>query len=506
MERERKGIGISGTPSDRDGSSPLDAVREDAFRPFDKYGLVQLTPMDDYEYTLRGNGIMLGAYTGSEKRVSVPGWHCGLEVVALNRTFYYKPITSVVIPGSVKEIGDKTFFICEELESVTFAEDGLVKIGDSAFFMCFRLKHISLPHSVTSIGDKAFYGCGKLKRITIPPSATSSGEDAFKGDSKDRFNPIGFATYSRQYSPPTIYCANNSAAHIYVKENGYKKYKVLKPGPARSKGPKGRDRQPGPPHAPACGDAEGRSSGEAVKQSQEDGCSRNPMDSFSYMVNGDEISILKFLGQEEEVVVPAQWFNPPRTITSIGPEAFQEAHITSVSIPQGVSTIGKRAFYHCRDLERAVISCRNVVCEDEAFMDCESLVQVSVEHPEGIQLARDVFLGCNKLAGLEALGLSFSDYRQERAVISYTAPYNKGLVQNTEEMTAECIIGAVNYGYSHEYEQIAQEQTSGMSKRSVKDNLCSITECDNRVTTFQCARCGIKKVVFEEILGHEMLD
>ena len=76
-------------------------------------------------------------------------------------------ITSVTIPGSVKDIGRYAFSECYGLTSVTIAE-GVESIGDCAFAYCNELSSIIIPNSVTSVGGNgwgehgAFCGCKKL--------------------------------------------------------------------------------------------------------------------------------------------------------------------------------------------------------------------------------------------------------------------------------------------------------------------------------------------------------
>ena len=66
-----------------------------------------------------------------------------------------------VIPddGSVTVIGDRAFYDCDNLTSITIP-DSVTSIGYSAFSYCSNLTSVTIGSGVTSIGDRAFYGCG----------------------------------------------------------------------------------------------------------------------------------------------------------------------------------------------------------------------------------------------------------------------------------------------------------------------------------------------------------
>lgn len=72
-----------------------------------------------------------------------------------------------VIPDSVTEIGEKTFFGCTSLTSIVIP-DSVTEIGNYAFRGCTGLKSIVIGNSVTEIGNWSFDRCTGLKTINVP--------------------------------------------------------------------------------------------------------------------------------------------------------------------------------------------------------------------------------------------------------------------------------------------------------------------------------------------------
>ncbi|MBQ2903592.1 MAG: leucine-rich repeat protein [Clostridia bacterium] len=75
-------------------------------------------------------------------------------------------------------IADMAFYDCRSLKSVVIP-DTVKYIGNGAFYNCGNLANANIPTGVVSIGASAFDNCN-LKSVTIPASVTAIGEGAFQ--------------------------------------------------------------------------------------------------------------------------------------------------------------------------------------------------------------------------------------------------------------------------------------------------------------------------------------
>ena len=75
-------------------------------------------------------------------------------------------LKKVILPNSIKFIGQSAFGNCGNLESINIPV-GLTDIGNGAFFGCTSLKSIDMPNSVSFLGASAFQGCSKLENVNI---------------------------------------------------------------------------------------------------------------------------------------------------------------------------------------------------------------------------------------------------------------------------------------------------------------------------------------------------
>ena len=87
-------------------------------------------------------------------------------------------VKDLVIPNSVRSIGERAFCGCSGLTSVTIP-NSVTSIGGWAFYGCKGLTSVTIPNSVTSIEGSAFSDCSALTSVTIPNTVTSIGGSAF---------------------------------------------------------------------------------------------------------------------------------------------------------------------------------------------------------------------------------------------------------------------------------------------------------------------------------------
>ena len=119
-------------------------------------------------------------YNGTATKIKIADTYMGLPVKSIHKNAFYKnnSITSVIIPDSVIFISDQSFYDCFELTSVNIG-NSVTSLGYGMFDGCRNLRSVTIGNSVASIGKYAFYGCSYLESITIPDSVTSIGECAF---------------------------------------------------------------------------------------------------------------------------------------------------------------------------------------------------------------------------------------------------------------------------------------------------------------------------------------
>lgn len=93
---------------------------------------------------------------------------------------YATYVKTVILPNGLTSIGGWAFIGCNNLIDITIPNT-VISIGSNAFKGCTKLTSVVLPNSIREIWNSAFSGCYSLTSINIPPSVEYIDQGAFSG-------------------------------------------------------------------------------------------------------------------------------------------------------------------------------------------------------------------------------------------------------------------------------------------------------------------------------------
>ena len=319
-------------------------------------------------------------------------------VTSIGRDAFYScdALTTITLPNTVTNIGNRVFYDCYNLSSAINIPEGVTAIGDSTFYNCNRMTSITIPNTVTSIGTYAFYNCDGISDIIIPNGVTTINDHTF-------YNCDGFTSIIIPNSVTSIgiyafgYCYNLASVTIGNAVSSLADYAfyncsvldivyVLSQTPP-ALGTNALYSTPlcyilaGTLAAYQASDWANYVSG-FVEQGQ---CG----DNLYWTISDGVLSITgsgAMYDYTAEALAP--WYgqlanittiNLPDGLTSIGAWAFYDCDaISSISIPNTVTTIGNEALYHCSSLTSLSIPDAVTTLGYEAFANCTLLANVSL--------------------------------------------------------------------------------------------------------------------------------
>ena len=400
--------------------------------------------------------IVINGYNGSNTNVVIPesinvnGEDIIVKVIA-DKTFYCNDriisisipssvttigervfggcssLTSIYIPSSVTTIGQLAFVDCSNLTTVTIGENSLLtKIGDSAFSNCSSLTAIYIPSSVITIGNNAFKNCSNLATVTIGENSqlTTIGEGAFAGCSSltSIYIPgsvitIGNNAFEDCSNLTTVTIGDNSLLTT-IGEGSFSNCSSLTsiyiPSSVTTIG---NDAFSNCSNLiiycevfsqPSGWSSSWNSSNRPVVWSSYNEIHGN-LNDFEYGVCINEdgniyITIVGYNGSNTNVVIPEYIKANEKDIIvkTIADNAFYDNDtITSVTIPNSVTTIGSGAFYSCSNIERVTFGDNSQLTSigDSAFSHCSSLTSTYI--PNNVTtIGNQAFSNCSSLTSI----------------------------------------------------------------------------------------------------------
>ena len=308
----------------------------------------------------------------------------------------YDPLLNITIPEtidiygmtlSVDSIAPDAFRYSEDILSISIP-NSVVSIGEYAFYNCSSLTSVNIPDGITAIGDRTFFGCGQLTSIIIPASVTGIGSYAFA-------NCTGLTSItSEAVEPPTCgsYCFRNvdKSIPLIVPEGSVAAYQEAKEWKDFSH-----------IQEPPCVTLSGICGAEGANLTWSLTCDSvltisgtgamadwwgvdSPWEPYRSRIktvvieNGvTSIGYASFTQCDTLTSITI-----PNTVTSIGAEVFWNCPLTTITIPSSVLTIGNHAFVGCIDLTS--ITCEALTppeCGTECFYAVDKSIPLIV--PEG---------------------------------------------------------------------------------------------------------------------------
>lgn len=287
-------------------------------------------------------------------------------------------LTEYIIPSNIKIIGRDAFRYCKIKEVVI--PHGVTEIGICAFSDS-AIERVSLPETLKVVDGYAFSNCTNLTELTIPKSVTRISSCAFEqlpncvltilNDCEDEeLISFAFHAFARDTACiKEVHAPYGSVAMRYAKKSGLEVTTI--------------------PHSP-----------EKIGRPQK------------YHYINDEFccegsTLHEYFGHQEVVYVPDG-------ISVIGRNAFTNTKVKKVFFPksvflieeygfsgtdlieitgEGVYTIEQRAFYGCKNLERATFP-ELASCYDISFEGCKRLSRKDLIIPYEAHIIEVEFQPC----------------------------------------------------------------------------------------------------------------
>lgn len=347
-----------------------------------------------------------------------------IGVSAFSGTISAHPrFTEIQIPDSVETISTNAFHNCQDLESITLPAS-LKTIGTGAFSYCRNLSKVKLPASLTTIESSVFDGCSSLETVFYDDSlAQWSWINTSKGFLGDSHPSLVMNDYTAQFipvkdendpDPPpktvtiTKYTGKESTVILPSTINSWH---VTKIGEAAFQDNTTITSVTIPDSVTEIGanafagctnltsvHYEGDWSNLTIQSGNpavQDAANEQLFD-FEFILNNTAVIVnnYKCKGTAADVTIPSCYKGKP--VTAINNAAFPNSAVTSVTIPDSVTSIPDAAFVNCSQLTNISIPNSVTYIGFSAFDGCASLKSITL--PSSLRtIGNSAFAGCPSL-------------------------------------------------------------------------------------------------------------
>ena len=284
-------------------------------------------------------------------------------------------------PEAVTSLGAHAFKGCTMLKEFNFSNSPFtpLTVGEGCFEGCDYMGSITLGSNIGSIGSKAFEGCSYLDEVTVlsttPPGSDVIASDAFQG--------LNLSTFTLNVP--------KSALSAYQADPFWKQFGKIQSIQEYSFQVNGvfylidsmDDR-----YAKVTYDNEGDYSGDIV------------IPSVVESPSGSLYKIREIYQKAFRNCTGLTSVTLPETVTSIGINCFQGcSSLKSIVLPPGINQIPDDAFNGCSSLESITLPAELYKIFQRSFQGCSSLKAIDFSNsPELYLIGANSFKDCSSLA------------------------------------------------------------------------------------------------------------